>query len=123
MSKRKTEETFDQLEETKRLKAEKSQEEATPVDKTSNYISLYDEVCQSGILDEKNGKSVRQKCYNYVDSRKKKLPIHMLKAKKGLFENLEVLNESKYYFEKGLRKVRPYFYTFDTFCKGNFTLE
>lgn len=36
---------------------------------------------------------------------------------RSFFDDDSIFEESAYYFEKGLRKVKPYFYTYDTFCK------
>uniref|UniRef100_A0A3B4AYX4 Pseudouridylate synthase RPUSD2 n=1 Tax=Periophthalmus magnuspinnatus TaxID=409849 RepID=A0A3B4AYX4_9GOBI len=40
------------------------------------------------------------------------------KRNPGVSFNQEHFNETSYYFENGLRKVRPYYHDFTTYCKG-----
>ncbi|XP_051245633.1 RNA pseudouridylate synthase domain-containing protein 2 isoform X2 [Dicentrarchus labrax] len=40
------------------------------------------------------------------------------KRNPGVSFNQEHFNETNYYFEGGLRKVRPYYFDFKTYCKG-----
>lgn len=40
------------------------------------------------------------------------------KRNPGVSFSLEHFNETSYYFENGLRKVRPYYFDFKTYCKG-----
>ncbi|XP_072313964.1 pseudouridylate synthase RPUSD2 [Eucyclogobius newberryi] len=40
------------------------------------------------------------------------------KRNPGVSFNQEHFNETSYYFENGLRKVRPYYHDFKTYCKG-----
>ena len=48
------------------------------------------------------------------------------KRNPGVSFNQEHFSETSYYFEGGLRKVRPYYFDFKTYCKGRWlgkTLE
>jgi len=56
------------------------------------------------------------------DLKKAKLETRALKAKRPGFTD-ERFNETTYYFENGLRKVYPYYFTFTTFTKGRWVGE
>jgi len=48
----------------------------------------------------------------------------MLYGNRGLFDDdQQHFAEAEYYFEKGLRKVRPYFFDYNTFCKGKCSIK
>nr|XP_002128102.1 RNA pseudouridylate synthase domain-containing protein 2 isoform X2 [Ciona intestinalis] len=59
-----------------------------------------------------------EKKLNHSFRSKQKLPIHMRYAKQPLFQNKDIFKETEYYFENGFRKVHPYYFDFNTFCKG-----
>ncbi|XP_065570945.1 pseudouridylate synthase RPUSD2-like isoform X2 [Artemia franciscana] len=56
------------------------------------------------------------------ETKKAKLETRALKAKRPGFSD-ERYNETDYYFENGLRKVYPYYFTFTTFTKGRWVNE
>ncbi|XP_016964535.1 pseudouridylate synthase RPUSD2 isoform X2 [Drosophila biarmipes] len=56
------------------------------------------------------------------NAKKVKLDANGLKTKRPGF-NEERYEETSYYFENGLRKVYPYFFTFTTFAKGRWVDE
>ena len=57
------------------------------------------------------------------DTKKPKLETKALKAKRPGFTEGEQYNETSYYYDAGLRKVYPYYFTFTTFSKGRWVGE
>jgi len=77
-------------------------------------LSLLEEVAKNGALLKNKGKSLRARCCRYLDDKKK---AENSSNHKTIGDDF-IANTNRYYFENGLRKVKPYFYTFDTFAKG-----
>ena len=85
----------------------------------NGFSTLHEDIVAMNALDAKNGRCLRQKCFNYVQKKKQQDPRLLLKG--FIASSGNPCGEEKddtYYFEDGLRKVKPYFFTFDTFCKG-----
>jgi len=78
---------------------------------------------------EANGKSASEKRKHhdetgepFKDVKRAKIETRALKAKRPGFSE-ERYNETEYFFENGLRKVYPYYFTFTTFTKGRWVGE
>ncbi|XP_037711400.1 RNA pseudouridylate synthase domain-containing protein 2 isoform X2 [Drosophila subpulchrella] len=92
---------------------------ADPTDNIDPPILLSEEPLEVAHLPEK------RKAKNSEDesnAKKVKLDANGLKTKRPGF-NEERYEETSYYFENGLRKVYPYFFTFTTFAKGRWVDE
>jgi len=76
-------------------------------------LSLLEEVTKSGALLKDKGKSLRARCNRYLIDKKK---AENSSGHKTIGDEL-ITTANRYYFENGLRKVEPYFFTFDTFAK------
>ncbi|XP_023319674.1 RNA pseudouridylate synthase domain-containing protein 2 [Eurytemora carolleeae] len=85
-----------------------------------NQGSILQEQYLSGIIPLNKRKYEQEDATN--DTKKVKFETRILKAKRPGFTD-ERFNETTYYFQNGLRKVYPYYFTFTTFTKGRWVGE
>lgn len=81
------------------------------------------------MTDEKNYQSSTNLAVSNPDQLEKDVPNQkrkrvehdksfVKKMKKHVYNIEDCLNETEYYFENGLRKVYPYYFAYNTYCKG-----
>lgn len=91
-------------------------------------VALSDDLNEVKVINQSTATSVqhpkRKRCEEdeTPELKKTKLETKALKAKRPGFTD-EKYAETSYWFENGLRKVRPYYFTFTTFTKGRWVGE
>ncbi|XP_046641572.1 RNA pseudouridylate synthase domain-containing protein 2-like [Daphnia pulicaria] len=98
-----------------------SERENRPVEANGSAAAVA-AMINAGVASEAKRKHHDDQIEPFKDVKRAKIETRALKAKRPGFTD-ERYSETEYFFENGLRKVYPYYFTFTTFTKGRWVGE
>uniref|UniRef100_A0A0P5H1X9 Pseudouridylate synthase RPUSD2 n=1 Tax=Daphnia magna TaxID=35525 RepID=A0A0P5H1X9_9CRUS len=98
-----------------------SERENRPVEANGSAAAVA-AMISAGVVSEAKRKHHDDQVEPFKDVKRAKIETRALKAKRPGFTD-ERYSETEYFFENGLRKVYPYYFTFTTFTKGRWVGE
>ncbi|XP_046442385.1 RNA pseudouridylate synthase domain-containing protein 2-like isoform X6 [Daphnia pulex] len=103
------------------INSEVSERENRPVEANGSAAAVA-AMINAGVASEAKRKHHDDQIEPFKDVKRAKIETRALKAKRPGFTD-ERYSETEYFFENGLRKVYPYYFTFTTFTKGRWVGE